>query len=94
MDQELYSKVKYVIPGVLGIDPGKITPELRFSDFGFGGGFDHKMIDLKMELEEVFGVEISDEELEQFFEVRDVVNCIDTKDWRGVEEARRSEAGW
>ncbi len=81
MDQELYGKIEYVIPRVLPIDPDEITPELRFSDFGIGGG-DHKMIDLKMELEDVFGVEISYEELDRFYRVLDVVNCISNKDWK------------
>ena len=74
---EVETKVKEIIMDKLGTSEEKITPEASFrNDLGADS---LSTVELMMELEEVFGVEIEDEEAEKIQTVKDAVGYIEKK---------------
>jgi acyl carrier protein len=74
---EVESKVKEIIMDKLGTSEEKITPEASFrNDLGADS---LSTVELMMELEEVFGVEIEDEEAEKIQTVKDAIDYIEKK---------------
>lgn len=74
---EVESKVKEIIMDKLGTSEEKITPEASFrNDLGADS---LSTVELMMELEEVFGVEIEDEEAEKIQTVKDAIAYIEKK---------------
>jgi acyl carrier protein len=74
---EVATKVKEIIMEKLGTSEEKITPEASFrNDLGADS---LSTVELMMELEEVFGVEIEDEEAEKIQTVKDAVGYIEKK---------------
>jgi len=71
-----YEKVKEVIMDKLGVEESKITAEASFVDDLGADSLD--TVELVMQLEEEFGLEIPDEEAENLTTVRSVVDYIDT----------------
>jgi acyl carrier protein len=70
-------KVKEIIMEKLGTSEDKITPEASFrNDLGADS---LSTVELMMELEEKFGVEIEDQEAEKIQTVRDAVAYIEKK---------------
>ena len=76
-NQELFLKIKTTISQYLNIPEEKITSDSKLSDAlgidSIGG------VELVMELEEVFGIEIPDEDAEKMETVKDIVNFIASK---------------
>ena len=76
-NEELFSKIREIISKQLNMPEEKITPDSKLID-GLGidsiGG-----VELVMELEEVFGIEIPDEDAEKMETVKDIVNFIASK---------------
>lgn len=72
---ETFEKIKKIIVERFGIDEEKVTKELTFKDDLGADSLD--VVELVMELEDVFGTEISDEDAEQISTVGNAVTYID-----------------
>ena len=68
-------KVKEVIIDKLGVEENKIVPEASFVDDLGADSLD--TVELIMQLEEEFGIEIPDEEAEKMTTVKSVVDYIE-----------------
>lgn len=71
-----FDKVKEVIMDKIGVEESKITPEASFVDDLGADSLD--TVELIMQLEEEFGIEIPDEEAEQLTTVSKAVEYIDS----------------
>ena len=74
---EHYDKIKEIIIDKLGIDDGKITMEAKFIDDLGADSLD--TVELIMQFEEEFGIEIPDEEAEGLLSVGQAVDYITNK---------------
>lgn len=72
---ETFDKVAKIIVERFGVDEDKVTTELTFKNDLGADSLD--IVELVMELEDVFGTEISDEDAEQITTVGDAVKYID-----------------
>ncbi len=70
----LYEKIRAIICDYFELDEDEVTPETTFADIG-ADSLD--MVDLAMSLEDDFRVEVTDEALERFVTVADVVEYIE-----------------
>jgi len=71
-----FDKVKEVIMDKLGVEESKITPEASFVDDLGADSLD--TVELIMQLEEEFGIEIPDEDAEQLVTVAKAIEYIDS----------------
>ena len=71
---EHYDKIKEIIIDKLGIDNGKITMDAKFIDDLGADSLD--TVELIMQFEEEFGIEIPDEEAEGLLTVGQAVDYI------------------
>ena len=74
---EHYDKIKEIIIDKLGIDNGKITMDAKFIDDLGADSLD--TVELIMQFEEEFGIEIPDEEAEGLLSVGQAVDYIKNK---------------
>lgn len=75
MDMEdVFERVKAIIVDRLDVDESKVTMEASFKDDLEADSLD--VVELVMELEEKFDMEIADEEAEKINTVGDAVNYI------------------
>ena len=74
---EHYSKVKEIIIDKLGVDDGKITMDAKFIDDLGADSLD--TVELIMQFEEEFGIEIPDDDAENLFSVKQAVDYITEK---------------
>ncbi len=74
---EQYDKVKEIIIDKLGVDDGKITMEAKVIDDLGADSLD--TVELIMQFEEEFGIEIPDEYSEGLLSVGHAVDYISTK---------------
>ena len=74
---EHYDKIKEIIIDKLGIDNGKITMDAKFIDDLGADSLD--TVELIMQFEEEFGIEIPDEDAESLLSVGQVVDYITNK---------------
>ncbi len=72
-----YDKVKEIIVDKLGVDNSKITLESKFIDDLGADSLD--TVELIMQFEEEFGIEIPDEEAEHLLSVGQAVDFISNK---------------
>ncbi|MAD51500.1 MAG: acyl carrier protein [Candidatus Marinimicrobia bacterium] len=70
-------KVKEVVMDKLGVEEGKITEDAHFMDDLGADSLD--TVELIMQLEEEFGIEIPDEDAENITTVGKAVGYIDSK---------------
>lgn len=70
----LFEKIRAIICDYFELDEDEVTPETTFADIG-ADSLD--MVDLAMSLEDDFRVEVTDEALEGFVTVADVVEYIE-----------------
>ncbi len=74
---ELEAKVKEIIVNKLGVDEAKIVPEANFIEDLGADSLD--TVELIMEFEQEFGIEIQDEDANKIQTVGDAVNYIQEK---------------
>ena len=74
MSQEIESKVIKIIAEKLGIDESEVKPEASFIDDLGADSLD--IVELVMELEEEYGIEIPDEDAEKIKTVQDAIDYI------------------
>ena len=75
-DQATFDKISKMIVERFGVDEQKITRELTFQEDLGADSLD--VVELIMELEDVFGVQISDEDAEKIQTIGDAVDYIDS----------------
>ena len=74
---DIPSRVKAIIVDKLGVDENEVVPEASFTNDLGADSLD--TVELIMELEEEFGLEIPDEEAEKLATVGDAVKYIESK---------------
>ena len=74
---ELYDKVKEIIIDKLGVEDSKINLESKFIDDLGADSLD--TVELIMQFEEEFGIEIPDEEAEKLLSVSQAIDFISNK---------------
>ena len=72
---EIQSKVVKVIVDKLGVKESEVTPEATFT--GDLGADSLDTVELVMEFEKAFGVQVADEDAEKFQTVGDVITYIE-----------------
>jgi acyl carrier protein len=77
MAEVVFDRVKKIIVDRLGVDESKVTPEASFKDDLGADSLD--VVELVMELEDEFDLEISDEEAENINKVGEVVSYIESQ---------------
>ena len=71
---EVLERVTKIIVDRLGVEESEVTPEASFKDDLGADSLD--VVELVMELEDEFGMEISDDDAEKISTVGDAVNYI------------------
>ena len=71
---DIFDRVKQIVIDRLGVDEAEITPEASFKDDLGADSLD--VVELVMELEDEFDMEISDEDAEKITSVGEVVKYI------------------
>lgn len=71
------SKVKEIIVNKLGVDAGQITPQASFTNDLGADSLD--TVELVMEFEKAFNVQIPDEDAEKISTVGDAINYLKSK---------------
>ena len=74
---EHYDKIKEIVIDKLGIEDSKITPEAKFIDDLGADSLD--TVELIMQFEEEFNIEIPDDEAENLLSVGQAVDYISNK---------------
>ncbi|CZQ82791.1 phosphopantetheine attachment site [Trichococcus palustris] len=74
---DTFEKVAKIIIERFGVDETKVTRELTIQNDLGADSLD--IVELVMELEDVFGVQISDEDAEKIISVGDAVDYIDSQ---------------
>ena len=74
---EHYDKIKEIIIDKLGVEDGKITMEAKFIDDLGADSLD--TVELIMQFEEEFGIEIPDDDAESLLSVGKAVDYISNK---------------
>lgn len=70
----LFEKVKTIICDYFELDEDEVNPETTFAEIG-ADSLD--MVDLAMDIEDVFNVEVTEEALEKFVSVDDVIKFLE-----------------
>jgi len=71
----IFERVQSVVAEQLGVDPSEVTLDAEFVKDLNADSLD--LVELIMQLEEEFGIEISDEEAANIVTVRDAINFIE-----------------
>lgn len=74
---ETFETVKKIIVDRFGVDEDRVTSEMTFKEDLGADSLD--IVELVMEMEDVFGTEISDEDAEKITTVGDAVSYIKEK---------------
>ena len=71
---EILEKIREITADRLGVDEGEVTPEASFREGLEADSLD--LVELIMELEEQFGMEIPDEDAEKITTVEEAVDYV------------------
>ena len=74
---DIDAKVKEIIVSKLGVDEGQITPEASFTNDLGADSLD--TVELVMEFEKAFNIQIPDEDAEKISTVGDVIKYLQAK---------------
>lgn len=74
---DIEAKVKEIIVNKLGVDEGQITPQASFTNDLGADSLD--TVELVMEFEKAFNVQIPDEDAEKISTVGDAINYLTSK---------------
>lgn len=74
---DIASKVKEIIVNKLGVDDGQVTPEASFTNDLGADSLD--TVELVMEFEKAFNLQIPDEDAEKIASVGDAIKYIQSK---------------
>ena len=74
MSDEILNKIKKIVIGKLEIDENKVTENARFIEDLGADSLD--TVELIMQFEEDFGLDIQDEDAEKIQSVKDVIDYI------------------
>jgi acyl carrier protein len=74
---DVFDRVKRIIVERLGVEESEVTPEASFKDDLGADSLD--VVELVMELEDEFDLEISDEDAEKITTVGEVVQYIESR---------------
>lgn len=74
---DIASKVKEIIVNKLGVDDGQVTPEASFTNDLGADSLD--TVELVMEFEKAFNLQIPDEDAEKISTVGDAIKYIQSK---------------
>ena len=77
MDQELFARFRKCAVEVLSVDEDKVVPEAKFGDDLDADSLD--LVELVMALEEEFGVEVPEEDLEGVETVGQAFDLVTSK---------------
>ena len=75
--EEKIKKVKQIIVEKLGVDEAKVVPQASFVEDLGADSLDN--VELVMELEHQFGIDIPDEEAQKIQTVRDAIEYVTSK---------------
>lgn len=71
-----YPRIKKVVVDCLGVRPEKVTTVVRLDDLGADS---MDLLEIGVQLEEEFGIQLSDDELSRIESVSDAIVLIDKK---------------
>lgn len=74
---DINTKVKEIVMNKLGVEESAVTPEASFTNDLGADSLD--TVELVMEFEKVFGIQIPDEDAEKISTVGDAINYLTTK---------------
>lgn len=75
--EEKIKKVKQIVAEKLGVDEAKVIPEASFVEDLGADSLDN--VELVMELEHQFGIDIPDEEAQKIQTVKDAIDYVTSK---------------
>ncbi|MCZ0717162.1 acyl carrier protein [Aerococcus kribbianus] len=76
MSQEnTFEKIKELVTDRFGVEEERVTPEMTFQEDLGADSLD--VVELVMELEDNFGIQIADEDIENIVTIDDIVKYID-----------------
>ncbi|MGD0465302.1 MAG: acyl carrier protein [Gammaproteobacteria bacterium] len=76
--EEKVKKIRQVIVEELGVDESKVVPEASFVEDLGADSLDH--VQLVMELEHQFGIDIPDEDAQKIYKVQDIIDYVTSKE--------------
>lgn len=74
---DISAKVKEIIVNKLGVDEGQVTPQASFTNDLGADSLD--TVELVMEFEKVFNIQIPDEDAEKISTVGEAINYLQSK---------------
>ncbi len=74
---DISAKVKEIIVNKLGVDEGQVTPQASFTNDLGADSLD--TVELVMEFEKAFNLQIPDEDAEKIATVEDAINYLQSK---------------
>lgn len=81
----VFDRIAEIVVSSLGVDPALVTPQAHFLDDLGGDSLD--AAEIQLDVEEEFGIEITDDEAEGVATVADLVRVVDTHLSRTVERS-------